>query len=336
MANQKQETILITGIGGFIGLAAARRARQLGLKVRGLELDPDKARLASEEGAEVITGNITRIEDLQKACAGVDTVLHTAAVVKEGGALEFFRRINVEGTINLARIARENGARVFIHLSSVMVYGFHFPPDVDEDGPLKGDNNPYCMTKIEGEAALLELNSPPAFGVIIIRPGDVYGPGSVPWVIRPLQLMRKRLFALPSGGRGIINHVYVENLLDGIFLAWSKKAFGRPFNITDGAGVTWREYYTRLAKTGGAPRPLALPDLLIRAGAWLVMTFQKLKGQEPDLRPQGVDFINRNNSYSIERARRELGYSPAVDLDEGLRITGEWIEKNLSATKKSG
>src|SRR5206468_3894419 len=106
----------------------------------------------------------------------------------------------------------------FVHLSSVMVYGFSYLPDVDESGPMRGEGNPYCETKIESERAVLSLDSRD-FGVAVIRPGDVYGPGSVPWIARPLAMMQKGRFFLPDGGRGVINPVYVDNLVDGIFLA---------------------------------------------------------------------------------------------------------------------
>ena len=109
----------------------------------------------------------------------------------------------------VTRAAREAGVRRFVHISSVMVYGFRYPPDVTEDGLLAGEGNPYCETKIESERVARSFQEPGTLDVVALRLGDVYGPGSVPWVVRPLELMRRRLFILPSGGRGVLNPVHM-------------------------------------------------------------------------------------------------------------------------------
>ncbi len=327
MIKLKNKKLLITGIGGFIGLRAAEMAREKGMDVRGLEISPEKARIAQDRGFQVLIGDVNDAEAGRRACEGRNIVLHTAAVVKEGGSLGFFRRVNVDGSRMVAIAAKEAGASMFTQLSSVMVYGFDFPPNVAEEGPYRGENNPYCITKIESEAAVLELNAPPKFGVIIIRPGDVYGPGSIPWVQRPLELMHSGKFALVDGGNGIMNHVYVDNLVDGIMRTWERKTFGEAFNITDGGNTTFAEYFNRLADLGGAPRPRSAPKWLVKAAAGALYGAVKLIGREPELHPGGADFVTRPHAYSIEKARRLLKYEPKIDLDEGFRRTGEWLNE---------
>jgi nucleoside-diphosphate-sugar epimerase len=325
--NLKDKTLLITGIGGFIGLRAAEIALSQGMKVRGLQRSEEKAKSAQKLGAEVIVGSITDPAAAERACQGVDIVLHTAATVKECGAIEEFREVNVGGTINMAKAAQDAGVKTFVHLSSVMVYGFNFPNGVTEEGPLCGENNPYCQTKIESEKELLKLNAPPDFGIIVIRPGDVYGPGSISWVVRPLQLMRGRAFALANGGRGVMNHVYVDNLIEGIFLAVEKEAYGEAFNITDGQETSWKEYFTRLAEIGGVSVPFSLPASVLKFIAWLRCFGQSAVGQKPDTLPQAVNWVTRPYAYSIAKARIQLAYEPKIDLEQGMRRTREWLEK---------
>ncbi|NJQ96659.1 MAG: NAD-dependent epimerase/dehydratase family protein [Hydrococcus sp. CSU_1_8] len=325
--NLKDKTLLITGIGGFIGLRAAEIALDRGMKVRGLQRSQAKAKAAQKLGAEVIVGSITDPAAAEKACQGVDIVLHAAATVKEGGAIEEFRQVNVGGTINMAKAAKDAGVKTFVHLSSVMVYGFNFPNHVAEDGPLCGENNPYCQTKIESEKKLLKLNDPPDFGIIIIRPGDVYGPGSTAWVVRPLQLMHKRMFALANGGQGVMNHVYVDNSIDGIFLAVEKEAYGEAFNITDGQETSWKEYFTCLAEIGDAPAPFSLPAGILKFIALVRCLGQSAVGQTPDTLPESVNWVTRPYAYSIAKARSQLGYEPKIDLQEGMRRTQQWLQK---------
>jgi nucleoside-diphosphate-sugar epimerase len=324
--NIEDKTLLITGIGGFIGLRATELAIANNMHVRGLQHSPGKAKLAQDLGAEVVIGSITDPIAAKEACQGVDIVLHTAALVKEGGALEEFREVNVGGTLNMANAAKNAGAKIFIHTSSVMVYGFNYPNKVTEEGPFSGDNNPYCQTKIEAEKELLKLNSPD-FGVIIIRPADVYGPGSHSWVIRPLSLMHQRKFFLANGGSGVMNHVYIDNLIDAIFLAIEKEAYGEAFNITDGQETTWKEYATRLAKAANLPKPFSLPASVVKFLIRLQCLQQKTLGQEVDILPESIDFLTRRYAYSIEKAKNQLGYTPNISLDQGMEYVREWLQK---------
>lgn len=237
----KSRNLLITGAGGFIGKQLVEKALSLGYRVRGLEMNPARAdELQREYDIDVILGSIADKETRTSALKNIGLVINTAAIMKESGDPEEFRKINVEATYQLADEAKKSGAKVFVQLSSVMVYGFHYPPFVTESGPVDGSASLYAQTKIEGENALLPLNQAPKFGVIILRPGDVYGPGSEPWVVRPLQIMDKGLFALPSGGEGIINLTYVDNLAKAVFLAIDKKVYGEVINITDGKSITWK------------------------------------------------------------------------------------------------
>lgn len=325
--NLNNKTLLISGIGGFIGLRTAELAIAKGIKVSGLQDASDKNKKAQNLGAKVIYGNVTDPATAQMACQGVDIVLHTAEIAKEGGSLDQFREINVSGTINMAQAAKNAGVKTFVHISSVLVYGFNYPDRVTEDGPLCGEKNAYCQTKIEAEKALLELNDPANFGIIILRPGDVYGPGSIPWIVRPLVMMRQRLFAYANEGRGVINHTYIDNLIDAIFLAIEKETYGEIFNVTDGQETTWKDYFTRLADMAGLPAPFSLPKDELKLFLQLRYQGQKLFRKQADILPEVVDFMTRPYAYSITKAQKLLSYQPTVDLEEGMRRTQEWVNK---------
>jgi nucleoside-diphosphate-sugar epimerase len=314
-------TIAITGAGGFIGFRLAERALARGWQVRGLELSSQAAARVERLGAWVQTGDVGDEAAGRRLCGGANAIVHTAAIVGEGGDWARYRKVNVEGTRIMARAAKAAGVGRFVHLSSVMVYGFDYPDGVAEDGPLRGENNPYCQTKIESEAALREVFPS---GATVIRPGDVYGPGSVPWVVRPLAAMQKSVFILPDGGRGILNHVYVDNLIDAIFAAIDGGVDGA-FNVTDGAPTTFAEYFTRLARLAGKKRVHTLPAPLLRGIVRVVGAAERLLGRPPTALPESVAFINRKGRYSIERAQKRLGYTPAVGLDEGFRRVESWL-----------
>ncbi|MFW6049640.1 MAG: NAD-dependent epimerase/dehydratase family protein [Myxococcota bacterium] len=321
------QTLAITGVGGFIGARLAEVALERGMRVRGLDISSDAAAKAEALGVEAVVGDITDPAAAARMCQGADAVVHTAAIVREGGDWDLFRRVNVEGAETVARAARDAGARRFVHLSSVMVYGFHYPPGITEEGPLRGDDNPYCTTKIQSEQALLAFHERGDMEVVVVRPGDVYGPGSQPWVVRPLQLMKQGLFALPNRGRGYINPVYVDDLAEGILLALHTEHTGEAFNLTDGRAVTYTEYFGRLARLAGLRPPRTLPTPVLRVAFRAIEQGFGLAGKEPPAHAQALDYLLRPGAYSIDKARRLLDYAPAVDLDEGMRRTEAWLRR---------
>ena len=312
-------TIAITGIGGYIGLRMAQRAKALGWRVRGLDVSPAAAQRAREQGAEVFVGDINDAALLSQCFAGADIVFHTAAIVEEDGARELYERVNVEGTRSVCRAAQAQGVRQLVQLSSVMVYGFDYPEGVSEEGPFRDDGNIYNETKLRSERVALEFHRPGAFDVIVIRPGDVYGAGSLPWVLRPLQLLRQRLFTLPDGGRGVINHVHVDNLLDGVFLALEKNAGGECFTISDGIATPCSEFFGHHARMLGRNGVPTAPGGLLIALVGLLAGLYRLVGRKPPASAAGIHFLRRRGAYSIDKARRVLGYVPRITLEAGMR-----------------
>jgi nucleoside-diphosphate-sugar epimerase len=324
--NLQHQSLLITGIGGFIGSRTAELALERECHVRGLQHSLSNAKKLQKLGIDVVQGSITDPVATKIACEGMDVVVHTAAIAKEGGTLEDFRSVNVAGAVTVAKAAKAAGVRVFIHLSSVMVYGFNYPDSVAEDGALRGEQNPYCQTKIESEQELLKLHDSPAFNIIIIRAGDVYGPGSLHWTTRPLLLMHKRLFILANGGRGAINHLYIDNLIDAIFLAIEKESYGEIFNITDGENTSWKIFFMKLADIARLPSPISLPADVVKILIRLRCFYLNARGIPLDLLPESIDFITRPYPYSIVKAQTQLGYQPKVSLEEGMKYIQSWLK----------
>jgi nucleoside-diphosphate-sugar epimerase len=324
--NYKNKTLLITGIDEFIGLRAAELAITQGMKVRGLQTSNQQNQKLKDLGVEVLVGGITDAKIAKAACQDVDIVLHTNQLAEEAGDIKHFREINVKGTLNIAQAAKQAGVKTFVHLSTALVYGFNYPNQVTESGQTSGDNNSYCQSKIEAETELIKLNSPPDFGVVILRAGDVYGPGSIPWIVRPIHMMRQKLFAYANDGQGVMNHLYVDNLVDAVFLAIEKTPYGEIFNITDGQETSWKEYFMHLAAMEGLPAPMSLPKEEMKLFLRVRSQGQKLFRKKADILPESVDFMSRPYAYSIAKATSVLNFKPKVDLETGMRLTHEWVK----------
>lgn len=321
------KTMAITGAGGFIGARMVERAVQRGLRVKGLDIAPQGAARAKEAGAEVIIGGVNDAEAVAELCEGADIVFHTAAMMKESGSMDEFRHINVDGSRLVAQTAADAGVQRLIHLSSVMVYGFDYPPEVTEEGPKRGEGNPYCTTKYESEQAVFDSHEQGDLEVTVLRPGDVFGPGSKPWVVRPLEMMKQGLFLLPDGGNGRIDPTFVDNLLDAAFLALEKDATGTAFNITDGHSMRMRDFFAYHAGWLGKERILTLPAWLLRPVFTAIEKTFALMGAEPPVTADAISFLNRPHAYSNDKARRELGMVPRVSFEDGMSRVHEWLER---------
>ena len=201
--------VLITGAAGFIGRALAERMRGDGFEVVGVDLEADRA-------AGIVAGDVAKPGPWREAARGCEVVVHTAALVGMPTDVSRFWHVNVRGTRLALEAARDAGARRFVHLSSVVTFGLHFPDGVDETHPVRPTGVAYTDTKIAAEQVVLMAHAGAELEVVVVRPGDVYGPASRPWTLIPLEFLRNRRLVLPARGRGIHSPVFVDDLIEGV------------------------------------------------------------------------------------------------------------------------
>jgi len=311
--------IAVTGAGGFIGLALARRLRDEGASVVGLDLDPRAAARIEAAGARFALVDTTDAPAVHAALDGCDGVIHTAAKVTDWGPMAEFVRVNVGGTRNVLEAAEACGAQRFVHVSSVATWGYDFTVDLSEDAPPRVSGAPYADTKAASH--LLALSH----GAAVVRPGDVYGPGSIPWIIRPLETMRARKFILPGKGEGIMTPVYVDDLVDCIVRALvHPDAGGEAVTAWDGEAITAADFFAFHARMLGRDGVPTLPAPLVRAGAWGEEMRARLLRQTPSVSRQSIVYISRKAVYPNTRAKELLGWEPRVKLADGMARSEEW------------
>lgn len=319
--------LAITGIGGFIGSRMAERALEMGWTVSGIDQSAAATARITALGAHVIIGDINDTEKLHATFKDADWVFHTAAIVTEDGPRELFERVNNQGTQSVCQAAQHCGVKQLIHLSSVMVYGFDYPPNVTEDGPFADNGNIYNETKLSSEKIALAHHQPEqGFNVIVIRPGDVYGEHGSQWVLRPLEMIRNNQFALPGGGHGMINHVYIDNLLDGVLLAHQHNPGGQAFNITDDMATPCHTFFSYHARMAGKRRLISVPVSLMSGALWLTEMALKPFGKQPPARAAGVKFLLRKHKVSCDKGRQQLGYQPKILLEQGMQKIAQSLQ----------
>lgn len=314
--------VLVTGAAGFIGRAIGARLRADGDDVVGVDRAADPA-------AGVHAGDTLAPGAWREHLAGCDAVVHCAAVVSNAVDLHEQWRINVVGTRRVLEAARDAGVPRFVHLSSVRAFGdTGFPDGVTEEHPVRPDGNPYVDTKIASEHVVLQAHAAGEIAATVIRPGDVYGPGSEAWVVKPLAAIRSGQFLLPARGGGIHSPVYVDDLVAGVVLALrSDAAAGQVFTIAGPRGVRSDEYFGHLFRMLGRRGPLGLPTGPAVALAAAADRVNRLRGARSEVNAISMRYLARSGTYSIAKARRVLGYEPAVELDEGMRRTEAWLRE---------
>lgn len=310
--------VFITGASGFIGRALARYCRERGAAVCGIDFkaDPDWG---------VIAGDLTQPSSWSEQLQGVDLVIHTAAIVSNTATMDLAWGVNVKGTADLLNACIDAGVKRFLQLSSVAAYGFDATQNVTEDQPLRPMGNTYVDTKIASEHAVLACHASGHMDCTIVRPGDVYGPGSRPWVVLPLEMMQTGKFLLPANGQGLFSPVYIDDLVEGTILAATRVAGrGQIFNVSGGVEPTCLEFFSYHARMSGSGAPRSMGTGSARLLAQTIGAVTRLFGGSSELGSGMVDMLSRRAGYSIEKAERLLGYRPVVDLDEGMRRTEEW------------
>jgi nucleoside-diphosphate-sugar epimerase len=166
--------------------------------------------------------------------------------------------------------------------------------------------------------------------VVVVRPGDVYGPASRPWTVLPVELIKSRRFALPARGRGIHSPIYVDDLVAGIIAAaTSDAAGGQGVTVSGGVGVETREFFAHYARMLGRRGVPTVPTRAALAAASAQNAIARLRGSVNEVTPAGVRYLAlRRGTYSIAKARELLGWAPTVGLQEGMARTEAWLRDN--------
>jgi nucleoside-diphosphate-sugar epimerase len=311
--------VFITGANGFIGKAFANYLKKKGIESCGIDF------VANPE-ANVIAADLFTVDKWRPLLEECDAVLHTAAVVSNALSEDETWRVNVLGTQMVLDAASHSGKSVrFVHLSSTAALGFEHEGCMDEFMPLRACGQPYRDTKIASEHLVLNYHSGGKVEGCIVRPADVYGPGSRPWVVLPVKEMQKKKFVVPAEGK--FGPVYVDDLLKGIYLAMTKPAAaGQIFQLSGFGEVSNLEYFGYLARMVGLKKVPSVPSKLAIAGTTVFEKAVHLAGKTTDINPLTMIMLSRPSAdYSHARAKKLLGYKPAVTLEKGMQRCEAWL-----------
>ena len=247
--------MLITGATGFIGGRLARRLASEGRPVRCLVREHSDTHSLEQLGVELAVGDLTSGGSLPAVVDGCEFVFHCGALVSDWATTQEITRTNVDGHPQPARgVGRRVGA-------SLRALQHHRRLRPSRHGRGRGDLHVAALQQlVRADEARRRAGGAPdgdsaGFEAVILRPATVYGPGSSEVVGGIARAIRDRSMLLIDGGRSDAGLCFVENLLDAALLALEHdEAPGQAFNVSDGLGVTWREFTDGLAEGLGCSR----------------------------------------------------------------------------------
>lgn len=323
---------LVTGATGLVGSHLVERLAADGWEVRALVRSP--APWLEQAGAVCVRGDVLDARAFAGAASGVDVVFHTAAAITPRGGWESYRRLNVDGTANAIAAAEEAGARL-LHLSSVAVYGpeSRFRADgarTSEDtpfGPLP-ERAYYARSKRESEEMVMAAHAAGRVWATAVRPDVIYGRRDRQFVPRVARLLERGIAPLVAGGRSTLAIVHAANVADGaVRAAMSAVAGGRAYNLANDFDVTVRRFFELGAEgLGRRVRLVSVPLPLARAGfaAFRAVARALTGGRMSVVSNASLSMLTDDNPFTSDRARRELGWSPAVRPEDSIPEAFRW------------
>jgi len=330
---QGMHKALVTGGGGFVGLAVVRKLRERGIEtsVVGRHRYP----AAEELGARCLVGDIRDREFMIQAVAGHDTVFHVAAKAGIWGSYAEYDSVNVTGTENVLAACRSQGVRVLVHTStpSVVFAG----QDIEGgDETLPYSETPLChyaSTKIIAEQKVLTANSE-KLRTTALRPHLIWGPGDTQIIPRLLERGRQGSLRIVGSGRNRVDISYIDNVADAHLLAAENlagpaSAAGEVFFISQGEPVVLWEWINALfarVRVQPVTRRVPLARALL-AGRLLEIFFSLLRrSDEPPMTRFLAEQLALSHWFSIDKARNLLAYSPRLSTAEGINRLVAWLK----------
>ena len=324
MLESRGMRVLVTGASGFVGAALCPELLARGHEVRAAV----RRRSAPVEGPpgmqQVLVEDIGEEVDWRSLLDGADAVVHLAAIAHRGASEEEIRRINLDGTVRLARAAR-GIVRRFVFMSSVKVHGEDSGVGAYTESDPTRPEDAYGRSKLEAERSLAELAARSGMELTLLRPPLVYGPG-----VRAnfLRLLRWVDSGLPLPFAGVQNRrslIYVANLVDAVARCVEHPRALGPFLLSDQETVSTPELVTRAARALERPARLVhVPPAMLRlAGA--------IAGRGDEIRRLTGSLV-----IDPSRARSLLDWRPPFSLDQGLAETARWFRAARASSRGKG
>ena len=317
----------VTGGTGFTGGALCAHLGAQGYEVTALARPSSNVAYLQSLGVRQVIGDLRDAPSLRAAVQGAEIVFHIGAAFREARLSDqTYTDVNVTGTRNLIEAAHAAGVRRFVHCSTIGVHGDTGRTPAAEETIFSPPDH-YCKTKLEGELLARELFTKLGIAGTVFRPLGIYGPRDTRF-LKIFRGLKRGRFVMIGSGQTLYHMTYIDDLCAGIRLCAERpEAVGQVFILGGDHHTTLNGLVAAVASAVGSSGPR------LRVPMWPVMTAARLceaicrpLGIEPPLYPRRVEFFSKDRAADISKARRLLGYSPRVTLEDGTRRTAQWYQ----------
>lgn len=334
---------LVTGGTGFIGRALVSRLLKDGNKVMVLTRNERRVDKSIKGKAEVLEADIcdsASLGRLDLRLQGIDVLIHLAASLDYFGDKKKLFQVNAGGTINVLHLAERNEVKRFIFISSIEAMGTIGEDDIPADETFVCQPvSTYGKSKLEAEKRVRRFAEEKSLSTIVLRLGNVYGPGSPAFIV-PIAnaILRKDALVkfLPVYKDRYLHFVYIDDVIDGIVKSAQRSDVSETYILSGEEYVTIETLFSLIAQELDV-------DIEIKRKSIRDILYLNLRKKIHQLHKR-ADLLtyfmagqgrNTHRAYSIEKAKRELGYSPEVSLRDGIAKTIEWAkQEGLLKTSK--
>lgn len=321
--------ILVTGSTGFIGSYFIPMLLHQGHTVKLLVRNEEKARKLFGNTCDYHIGDITDRSSLKGCCDGIDIVFHLVA--KSGNDLptkenfEIFRKINVEGTENI--IAECTNVKKFIYVSSTAAMGLVKENPISEKSKCNPEL-PYQVSKYEAEN-LIRKKCKDNFPGIIVRPSKVYGVNETNYTYLTLaKLVKKGFFLKIGNGHNYTSNIYVHDFARFLACLVDNGRIGETYIVSSDKSIDFIESGKIIADELGIQLRVVKisPYIMLMASSILERIFTIL-GRKPVVTRRNIQMTLQDRVYDVSKVKREVGFTPEVSMEEGIRKVIRWYKK---------
>jgi len=321
--------VLVTGGTGFTGSHLVKRLLGDGSEVKVLARPASNTAFLKDLGVEIIPGDISDRDSVNRAVKGTDKVFNIAAAYREAKLPEAsYWAVNFEGTKNIIDACMKYSVSRLVHCSTIGVVSSVDKPPSNESAPYSPDDI-YQRSKCAAEKEVLKSVRDEGLPASVIRPCAIYGPGDLR-LLKMFRMIAKKKFYIFGSGKALYHMVYIDDLVSGFILASEKdNSIGEVFiiggakytTINELSGIIADEFGVELPKVHFPFKPIEILSVLME---YAYKPFKK----EPPLYRRRIAFFKKDRAFDISKAKNILGYVPAFDLKEGVHLTARWYLEN--------
>ena len=325
-----EKITLVTGGTGFIGSHLVDELIARGRKVRSLAKLESNVQHLEKLGVEIFRGDLTNLDSLRGIEKDVESVFHLAAIARPMAIKdEEYFKVNTQGTRNLLEVFKNHSLGKFVYLSSVSAVGPSRDGQPVNEKTVPGPIDAYGQSKLESEKIALDFVEENEMPIVILRPPMVFGPRDFE-MLKLFKMVKTGFFPIRGRHNGHFEFCYVGNLIQACFLSEEKGETGEIYHVSNERNYTLREILDTISRAEKVKlMPFYLPNFLMTLTGLIVELLGKISGFHPPFSRDTVKWMSTDFWVSdISKIKKDLGYQPKYSLEEGVKETVQWYQKN--------